>query len=70
METMAVDNCNLYQVLDARQPEFCPYHDLSSNICEASLSSITVDRVRCAGYCSTDNFDNCALFLSKTLRKK
>lgn len=70
METIIMDNCNLYHVLDSKQQDLCPYHDSATNICIASLSSLTVDRERNNGYCSTDNFDNCALFLSKTLRKK
>ncbi len=70
METIALDTCCLYRVLEARQPEFCPYHDISVNICSASLSSISVDKTRRACYCSTDNYDNCALFLAKTLRRK
>ncbi|MGO9952453.1 MAG: hypothetical protein ACLPN1_09620 [Dissulfurispiraceae bacterium] len=70
METMVMDTCSLLHVLDSQQPELCPYHDAVSNICNASLSSITVDMDRNSGYCSTDNYDNCALFLAKTLRKK
>jgi hypothetical protein len=70
METIVMDTCNLIHVLDSQQPALCPYHDVVSNICAASLSSITVDRDRNSGYCATDNYDNCALFLSKTLRRK
>ena len=39
-------------------------------MCAASLSLINVASDRNSGYCSTDNYDNCALFLSKTLRRK
>ena len=70
METMILDTCSLYHVLDAPQPDICPYHNVATNICSASLSSITIDRTRRSGYCSCDNYDNCALFLSKTLRRK
>ena len=70
METSVMDNCNLNYVLESLEPEFCPYHDVVSNICKASISSINVDGVRNSSYCSTDNYDNCAFFLAKTLRKK
>jgi len=70
METMIADICSLYHVLDAPHLEICPYHNAAKNICSASLSSITIDRTRCTGYCSSDNYDNCALFLAKTLRRK
>jgi len=70
METIVMNTCCLQHVLEARQPESCPYHDVAKNICAASLSSIAADRVRRASYCSTDNYDNCALFLAKTLRRK
>jgi hypothetical protein len=48
----------------------CPYRDASVNICSASLTSLALDKARLSGYCSTENFDNCVLFLSKALRKK
>jgi len=70
MENIAIDTCSLHQVLDIREPDLCPYHDRSANVCRASLSSIRIDGNRCAGYCSCDNFDNCALFLAKTLRRR
>lgn len=70
METMLTNTCCLKYLIEARQPEICPYHDMSSNICTASLWSITTDMKKRAGYCGTDNYDSCALFLAKTLRRK
>jgi len=70
MENIAIDTCSLCHVLETKQPELCPYHDLSMNVCRASLSSIRIDSNRRNGYCSSDNYDNCALFLAKTLRRK
>ena len=70
MENIAMDTCNLIHVLESRHPALCPYHDVETKICTASFSSITVDRKRSSCYCSIDNFDNCALFLAKTLRKQ
>ena len=65
-----MNTCCLQHVLEARQPEICPYLDTATNICAASLSSITTDGIRRASYCSTDNYDNCALFIAKSLRRK
>ena len=65
-----MDTCSIFHVLNSRQPELCPYHDAATKICTASISSIRVDRDRNIGYCSCDNYDNCALFLAKTLRLK
>jgi hypothetical protein len=70
MEMILAEVCSLYHVLDAPQPEICPYHNAATDICAASLSSISIDRKRRTGYCSSDNYDNCALFLAKTLRRK
>jgi len=61
---------SLYQLIDMQNQALCPYHDTLLNVCNASLSFIVIDGTRHASYCSSDNFDNCALFLSKTLRKK
>ena len=70
MENITMDTCSIFHVLESRQPELCPYHDVVSNICKASISSITIDSDRNSGYCAADNYDNCALFLAKTLRTK
>ncbi len=70
METAVINNYHLQGVLEARQPEICPYQDISTNICAASLSSIFIDKDRHSCYCATDNYDNCALFLAKSLRRK
>jgi hypothetical protein len=70
METAVMENHNLHRVLEARQPERCPYQDISRNICAASLSLISIDPARHSCYCSTDNYDNCALFLAKSLRRR
>jgi hypothetical protein len=70
MEDIAMDIYSLLHSLDSRQSELCPYQAVDSSICAASISSITIDSARNSGYCSTDNYDNCALFLAKTLRTK
>lgn len=70
IESNVIDNCNLNRVLDASQFERCPYLNADSEICVASISSISIDPSRKHGYCSTDNYENCALFLAKTLRNK
>jgi len=44
----------------------CPYS--GKTVCMASLSSLTIDGNRRANCCSTDNYDDCPIFLSKMLR--
>ncbi|MDQ7787944.1 MAG: hypothetical protein RDU01_10065 [Thermodesulfovibrionales bacterium] len=44
----------------------CPYN--GKTVCMASLSSMIIDGNRRAACCSTDNYDNCPIFLSKVLR--
>ncbi len=50
--------------------EGCPYLTLPSNTCRAALSSMTIDRQKRGRFCSTENYDNCLLFLSRLIRKK
>jgi hypothetical protein len=45
----------------------CPYNDTSSGLCTASLSGMSTDR-KDSGVCSTENHDDCPIFLSKILR--
>ena len=45
----------------------CPYNGI--NTCIASLSSMLIDDEKRAGYCATENYDECPMFLSKILRK-
>jgi hypothetical protein len=54
----------------ANHAELCPYRDASMNICAASLTAMRVAPSQISCYCSTDNFSDCAIFLSKALRSK
>ena len=45
----------------------CPFNGVS--VCTASFSSMAIDNTKRASYCSTDNYDNCPLFLAKILRR-
>lgn len=45
----------------------CPYNGVT--VCTASLSSMELDAYRKEVCCSTDNFDNCPIFLAKVLRR-
>ncbi len=44
----------------------CPYS--GKTICKASLSSLIIDRNTRKDYCTSENFDDCPIFLSKILR--
>jgi hypothetical protein len=70
METITIETNSIAAILTGREQELCPFHSLIDNTCTAALSSFTTDGLRRAGYCQSENFDSCALFLSKTLRKR
>jgi hypothetical protein len=44
----------------------CPYN--GNTVCTASVSSMPLDTLRRAHCCTTDNYDNCPIFLAKILR--
>ncbi len=46
----------------------CPYDCSVSNICAASASAMAISASSRRKYCSTDNYDNCPVFLAKILR--
>lgn len=47
----------------------CPYSE-KSDICNASISLLVpTENVRTT-YCRNENYDNCPIFLAKTLRKR
>jgi len=50
-----------------RSETACPYNGIT--VCTASLSAMAIDTYRKDICCSTDNFDNCPIFLAKVLRK-
>ena len=47
----------------------CPYDCLHTDKCAASLSAMTISPVSRQIYCSTENYDNCPVFLAKMLRR-
>lgn len=48
----------------------CPHWDSESSICMASISSMRLGIVERLVYCSSDNYDNCPIFLAKALRRR
>ena len=44
----------------------CPYNDI--NICMASITSLRLDEQKRSNCCSTENYDDCPIFLAKVLR--
>jgi len=57
-------------ILREKKVEYCPYRNVSSNVCAASLFNMKIDTEQLSIYCSADRFSDCALFLSKTLRTR
>jgi hypothetical protein len=45
----------------------CPYNNI--NTCMASITSLPLDKQKKADCCSTENYDDCPMFLSKVLRR-
>ncbi len=50
--------------------DVCPFSETESNICSASLSAMVIGPTKRRNYCSTDDYDNCPVFLAKILRKR
>ena len=46
----------------------CPYRDILSMYCSASVMRMPIDRRRTMTYCLTEDFDCCPVFLAKILR--
>jgi hypothetical protein len=48
----------------------CPYCDTSGDICAASLTSMKLEKSVRLNRCNSESYDNCALFLAKSLRSR
>lgn len=46
----------------------CPYCNVKADVCGASLTSLRLGIWTRLKYCSSNNYDDCVLFLSKSLR--
>ena len=46
----------------------CPFYDPLNRTCQASCSSMAIDRKRQATYCASEDHDDCPLFLARFLR--
>jgi hypothetical protein len=46
----------------------CPFFDATRNLCRAALLNYMPEAKQVFFYCSTDDHDNCALFLARALR--
>jgi hypothetical protein len=50
--------------------DMCPYCDAKADVCGASVTSLKIGALVRSNRCNSENYDNCALFLSKCLREK
>ncbi len=48
----------------------CPYCDAKTDVCKASVTSLKIGALVRSNRCNSENYDNCALFLAKCLRRK
>jgi hypothetical protein len=46
----------------------CPYCDAGADVCKASVTSLKIGALIGSHRCSSEDYDNCALFLAKCLR--
>jgi hypothetical protein len=46
----------------------CPYCDSTTDVCGASLTSLQLEKSVKVNRCRSESYDNCALFLAKSLR--
>ena len=56
-----------FQVVNRVCETFCPFDGVTT--CLASLSSMALDNKRRKICCSTEQFDECPIFLAKVLRR-
>ena len=47
----------------------CPYHSMLTNVCSASLTMMVAGVATRQRYCENENYDICAMFVSKMLRR-
>jgi hypothetical protein len=52
----------------AAAPERCPFHHDDSGSCRASVAGLRVEWRRRRSRCTSDDHDDCTLFLSRILR--
>ena len=48
----------------------CPFYGLHTDICTASCSTMLVDERTRGKYCGNEDFDDCPIFLVKTMVRK
>ncbi len=47
----------------------CPFRNAGSIYCSASVMRAAISERQHTSYCSTDNYDNCPVYLGKILRE-
>ena len=57
---------DIYKVME----KSCPYCNIEADVCVASLTSLKLETLMRLNYCSSDNYDNCPIFLAKNLRRR
>ena len=67
-EQVGDDNVNVL-INEVREDTLmCPYCNTNADICDASLTSIKLEKLVRLNRCTSESFSNCALFLAKSLR--
>jgi hypothetical protein len=50
--------------------DFCPHCSIEADVCKASISALSLGKLVRSSYCESENYDNCAIFLAKSLRRR
>jgi len=48
----------------------CPYEDIVTDVCSASVSSMKLGLIMGLRFCAGEDYDGCPIFLAKILRTK
>ncbi len=65
-----VDTMNALATRAREDLDACPYCDVKTDVCKASVTSLKIGALVRLKRCNNENYDNCALFLAKCLRRK
>lgn len=67
---MTIDFCSPLNVLPEVELTACQYHESKEGRCGASLTRLQLSETTRGHLCTTENFDDCPLFLSRIIRKQ
>jgi aminopeptidase-like protein len=67
---MVMDSALQYKQMVMDVETLCPYCHTEADVCKASITALSLGKLVRSSYCKNENYDNCALFLAKNLRRR